>query len=141
MTPKEHLLRVKVYFDLIRDTKMEIEILNSQLDGMSGMGYDKELVQTSLADTRIENQLILIEQKEKRLASFRKKYRQARREVSFRISGLKNERERKVLTLRYLRFMEWRDIFVEMKETQDIVFQIHKRALNHYPVDMTELDR
>ena len=88
MTPKEHLMRVKRYYDLIQDTESEIRMLKIQLDGMSGMRYDKERVQTSLYDTGIENVIILIEQKENRLIDMKKEYLKIRASVSAKIEKI-----------------------------------------------------
>ena len=132
MTPKEHLSRVKRIHDLIQDIEAEIKMLNSTRDGLTGMSFDKELVQTSLTDTGLENQIILIEQKEDRLKELRKEYQIVRADVSSRIERLKLEQEQKVLKLRYLEFKEWSDICEEMQKTQDAVYSLHKRALNHY---------
>ena len=132
MTPKEHLSRVKRIHDLIQDIEAEIKMLNSTRDGLTGMSFDKELVQTSLTDTGLENQIILIEQKEDRLKELRKEYKLIRADAEQRIDKLKVEGERKVLKLRYLEFKEWSDICEEMQKTQDAVYSLHKRALNHY---------
>lgn len=132
MTPKEHLSRVKRTYDLIQDIESEIGMLKSTRDGMTGMSFDKELVQTSLTDTGLENQIILIEQKQDRLNELKREYQIIRADVSERIGKLKVEGERKVLKLRYLDFKEWSDICEEMQKTQDAVYSLHKRALNHY---------
>ena len=132
MTPKEHLSRVKVLFDLIQQTETEISMLKASADGMQGFSYDKERVQTSLADTGLENQLVIIEQMESRLKDLRVEYQLVRERVTANIDKLTNERERKVLNLRYIEFKEWSDIFTEMNATQDVVYSLHKRALNHY---------
>ena len=132
MTPKEHLSRVKRTYDLIQDIESEIRMLNVTRDGLTGMSFDKELVQTSLTDTGLENQIILIEQKEDRLKELRKEYKLIRADAEQRIDKLKLEGERKVLKLRYLEFKEWSDICEEMQKTQDAVYSLHKRALNHY---------
>ena len=132
MTPKEHLSRVKRTYDLIQDIESEIRMLNVTRDGLTGMSFDKELVQTSLTDTGLENQIILIEQKEDRLKELRKEYKLIRADAEQRIDKLKVEGERKVLKLRYREFKEWSDICEEMRKTQDAVYSLHKRALNHY---------
>lgn len=132
MTPKEHLSRVKHLYDLIQDIKAEINMLNSTRDGLTGMSFDKELVQTSLTDTGLENQIILIEQKESRLKELEKEYQLVRADVEKRIEKIKLEQERKVLILRYLQFKEWSEICQEMNRTQDAVFSLLKRSLNHY---------
>ena len=132
MTPKEDLMRVKRYYDLIHDTESEIKMLQIQKDGMSGMRYDKDRVQTSLYDTGLENLIIQIEQKSNRLIDLKEEYLKIRASVTDRIMKIRNERERKVLILRYLDFKEWEQVFQEMDGTPDIVFSLHKRALNHY---------
>lgn len=134
MTAKEHLQRVKIYHDLIEDTKLEIQMLCCTLDGLTGMSFDKEQVQTSLTDAGIENQLILKEQKELRLDQLKRNYEQILTDVKNRIDKLTNETERKVLTLRYLDFFEWSAICKKLNKTQDSVFSLHKRALKHYMI-------
>ena len=132
MTPKEHLSQVKRYHDLILEIELEIRMLQTTQDGLTGMSFDKELVQTSLTDTGLENQIILIEQKESRLKDLRKEYAVILKTVQEKIDRLTVEGEQKVLKYRYIRFMEWADICTQMNKTQDAVFALHKRALNHY---------
>jgi len=132
MTPKEHLSKVKRIYDLIHDIEIEIQMMNANRDGLTGISFDKELVQTSLTDAGLENQIIQIEQRENRLEELKQEYQLIREKVQSNINALKNERERKVLILRYLDFKEWSEIFAEMNATQDIVYSLHKRALNHY---------
>lgn len=132
MTPKEHLSQVKRIHDLIEDIKSEIKMLKIQRDGLTGMSYDKELVQTSLTDTGLENQIILIEQKQSRLAELERDYDRIREDVRKRIDRIQLETERNVLEYRYLRFLEWSDICNVMQKTQDSVYSLHKRALQHY---------
>ena len=132
MTPKEHLIRVKRYYDLIQETELELKMLSSTQDGLTGISFDKELVQTSLTDTGLENQIILKEQKQNRLSEFKRKYDLIRADVQKRIDKLWVEDERKVLEMRYLDFLEWSVICERMSKTQDAVFSLHRRALNHY---------
>ena len=107
-------------------------MLKIQRDGLTGMSYDKELVQTSLTDTGLENQIILIEQKQSRLAELERDYDRIREDVRKRIDRIQLETERNVLEYRYLRFLEWSDICNVMQKTQDSVYSLHKRALQHY---------
>lgn len=132
MTPKEHLIRVKRYHDLIQEIRTEIQMMNSTKDGLTGMSFDKELVQTSLTDTGLENQIILIEEKQKKLVQLEGSYHRIREDVQSRIDKLWVEDEQKVLKMRYLDFLEWSVICERMSKTQDAVFSLHRRALNHY---------
>jgi len=132
MTPKEHLIRVKRYHDLIQEIRTEIQMMNSTKDGLTGMSFDKELVQTSLTDTGLENQIILIEEKRKKLIQLESSYHRIRKDVQSRIDKLWVEDEQKVLKMRYLDFLEWSVICERMSKTQDAVFSLHRRALNHY---------
>lgn len=132
MTPKEHLIRVKRYHDLIQEIRTEIQMMNSTKDGLTGMSFDKELVQTSLTDTGLENQIILIEEKRKKLIQLEGSYHRIREDVQSRIDKLWVEDEQKVLKMRYLDFLEWSVICERMNKTQDAVFSLHRRALNHY---------
>ena len=132
MTPKEHLIRVKRYHDLIQEIRTEIQMMNSTKDGLTGMSFDKELVQTSLTDTGLENQIILIEEKRKKLVQLESSYHRIREDVQSRIDKLWVEDEQKVLKMRYLDFLEWSVICERMSKTQDAVFSLHRRALNHY---------
>lgn len=132
MTAKEHLIRVKRYHDLIQEIRIEIQMMNSTKDGLTGMSFDKELVQTSLTDTGLENQIILIEEKRKKLIQLEGSYHRIREDVQSRIDKLWVEDEQKVLKMRYLDFLEWSVICERMNKTQDAVFSLHRRALNHY---------
>ena len=132
MTPKEHLSQVKRIHDLIQDIRGEIRMLQIQADGLTGMSFDKELVQTSLTDTGLENQIILIEQKQNRLKELERDYQRIKADVEQRIAKLTIDGERDVLKFRYLMFLEWSAIFIRMNKSQDAVYSLHKRALNHY---------
>lgn len=50
------------------------------------------------------------------------------------IEDMPNERERQVLTLRYIKCLKWEEIAVEMHVEWAQVHRIHARALSHFKI-------
>ena len=131
MTPKEFLNQPRVLRDLIREQEGELMMLQAQADGMTGIAYDKEPVKVSLVQSGTEEYIMRIEQLKQSIEQNKRKFNIIYVNVEKTIDKLTNEREIRVLKLRYLMFLDWKVIFAQMEETQDVVYSLHKRALNH----------
>ena len=129
MTPKEFLNQPRVLRDLIKDQEDELKMLEAEADGMTGISFDKEPVKVSLVQSGTEEYLIRIENLKQSIKENEMKFSKMFERVQSKIEALSNEREKTVLKLRYLEFREWEEIFL-LFETQDIVYSLHKRALN-----------
>ena len=131
MTPKEFLNQPRVLRDLIREHEGVLMMLQAQADGMTGIAYDKEPVKVSLVQSGTEEYIMRIEQLKQSIEQNKRKFNIIYANVEKTIDKLTNEREIRVLKLRYLMFLDWKVIFAQMEETQDVVYSLHKRALNH----------
>lgn len=131
MTPKEYLNQPKVLRDLIREQETDLKMLEAEADGMTGISFDKEPVKVSLVQSGTEEYIVKIEQLRQAIEANKHKFNIVYADVERTIDKLGNEREKQVLKLRYLMFLEWKVIFSQMNETQDVVYSLHKRALNH----------
>ena len=131
MTPKEYLNQPKVLRDLIREQEFDLKMLEAEADGMTGISFDKEPVKSSPVQSGTEEYIVRIEQLKQAIEANKHKYNIVYIDVEKTINKLTNEREKKVLKFRYLMFLEWRVIFLRMNSTQDVVYSLHKRALNH----------
>ena len=129
MTPKEFLNQPRVLRDLIKDQENELKMLEAGADGMTGISFDKEPVKVSIVQSGTEEYLVRIENLKQSIDKNKRKYTKVYHEVYFKIHNLTNERERKILLMRYIEFKEWEEIF-PLFETQDVVYSLHKRALN-----------
>ena len=131
MTPKEFLNQPRVLRDLIREQESELKMLEAEADGLTGISYDKEPVKVSLVQSGTEEYLVRIEHLKQSIEQNKRKFNIIYANVEKTIDKLTNEREIRVLKLRYLMFLDWKKIFFQMQETQDVVYSLHKRALNH----------
>ena len=131
MTPKEYLNQPKVLRDLIREQEADLKMLEAEADGMTGIAYDKDPVQVSLTQSGTEEYVLRMEELRESILNQKQKYNIIVIQVEKTIDELTNEREIRILKMRYLRFMEWKEIFSALQETQDVVYSLHKRAMGH----------
>jgi replicative DNA helicase len=132
MTPREFLNQPRRLRDLIRNLEDELRMLQAEADGMTGIAYDKDPVQVSLTQSGTEEYVLRMEELRESILNQKQKYNIIVIQVEKTIDELTTEREIRILKMRYLRFMEWKEIFSALQETQDVVYSLHKRALNHY---------
>ena len=108
MTPKEYLNQPKVLRDLIREQEFDLKMLEAEADGMTGISFDKEPVKVSLVQSGTEEYIVRIEQLKQAIEANKYKFNIVYADVERTIDKLTNEREKRVLKLRYLMFLEWR---------------------------------
>ena len=120
MTSREYLTQVKRLHDLIQEEESDLDDFSDLEEEPEGTANGKEAY---LKRVQVLNDLY---QKHKEV------YPKMQERIRRKISGLKIDRERQVLTLRYLDLLEWDDVAYQMDGTNDAAWGVHKRALKHF---------
>lgn len=140
MSIKDDNVRKKEYLRRYRKAEIEVQILEIELqelrritalkpisyDGMPHGGTGE----VDLSDFAVEADRI-----EKKLQKARYKRIKVFKEIHDRIGALENENQKKILTLRYIKRMEWEEIAKEMKYVSRNVTKIHGKALENLKID------
>ncbi len=80
----------------------------------------------------------LLEREEKRYAKAKRECVETYEKLTGSIEQLKNEKEKDVLTCRYIRLMRWYDICDEMGCSLQHVYRIHTKALENLTMRVNE---
>lgn len=130
MTSQEYLERAKNIDLLIASDKRELEKLRSQAAGLSGKDFS-ERVQSSANNSSIDNIIDKIIELKNKINKDLKECIALKNEIFDVIKAVKNNDERIVLQLRYIEFMKWTEISVEMKYSLRGIHELHGRALKN----------
>lgn len=135
MTSKEYLKQIYFLTQAIEDEESEIKMIQICADGMTGMGFDKEMIKDSIPVSGIETNYLKIEMLKEKIEKQRGKLKQIKEDATKRIALMRNERERKILKLKYFDFLSWEQIMSEFEtDSKDAVYSLHRRALSHFPM-------
>jgi hypothetical protein len=74
----------------------------------------------------------MLDQEEKRYMKYRYQRIKKCKEITDRIENLRNENEKDILMLRYIRLMSWGDIAVKMGFSWQHTHRIHAQALKNF---------
>lgn len=128
MTAKQYLKRIWYLEGRAKRIKEHIEHLRASVDGVKGIVYDADKVQTSPVDTMSERVGALVDL-ERRFADTIVELERTRSEVLDTIHTLDNEPMEQMLYLRYLKHMNFYDIAAEMEYSLSGLHKLHGRAL------------
>ena len=128
MTAKQYLKRIWYLEGRIKRDKERLETLRMAADGVKGIVYDADKVQTSPADTMSERIGALVDLQRK-LVSEIVELEETKSDVLNVIHSLDNEAMEQLLYLRYLKRMNFYDIAAEMEYSLSGLHKLHGRAL------------
>lgn len=130
MSTKE-LTRVWRLDKHIRDKVDKLDRLRASV-GNSGVRYDTDPVQSSSGLDRLERTIAEIVDLEKEIDEMIDRYSEYKNYVISKIDKIPNEKSRNVLYDRYILFMSFTDISVDMKVCSRWARRLHERALVEY---------
>ena len=133
MTAKDYLQQVKDFDADINNMLADKAQLTEMMYCIGSPSVEGDRVQTSVnGEARFETLLSKIDEKEREIT--RKIYEliDFKLKVSEQISGLKDSRFRLILHKRYLQFMSWEKIAVEMNYNRQYVIELHGYALQAF---------
>lgn len=135
LTAKQYLNQAYHLNELIDTDIAELDLLKSNIDGLSSIVFDRDHVQTSgYPASPIERTISKIEAMKERINQEIDALIDLKEEIRNAINQLQNTDERLVLRLRYVLFKEWPDIQSIIGKEQSQVFSLHQKGLNHFQV-------
>ncbi|MBQ7296427.1 MAG: DUF1492 domain-containing protein [Clostridia bacterium] len=136
MTAQQYLSQARRLNAFIESDKRELERLWSQATGLSGADFS-ERVQGTPTDTGIDGIIEKITELKNKINAELERCIALKNEIWDTINAVSNDDERLVLRLRYIEFMKFEKISVQMNYTERRVKQIHRQALNKIEIPQT----
>lgn len=128
MTTKERLSRayrldrkIKSKVDQITEMKALATKVNTAMSDIR--------VQTSRNDHRLEDIMIKIMEYQNELCDEMERLVEIKKEIKDAIDTVNNDEQRLVLEMRYLLYMRWEEIAVEMNYSMDHIYRLHRDGL------------
>lgn len=118
---KRRVRRLEEQLEELRRNKMSPSVVN---DGMPHGTDKKDLSDYAVKVDEIEQDLISA--RYSRICAFQ--------DVQRRIEAMENEREKDLLTYRYIRGMKWEEVAVRMDYSWRKVHYLHGDALEHFKI-------
>lgn len=125
---KEYLNRYKNAVRKYESLQEQEKQLRSQMDGPKAIEYSdmpKAHKQTDLSDYMVRLERIL-----DRIANEKNEMQKIQLEIEEKIIDVMDGEQSRILYLRYIQFMKWEDICVEMGYSWRQIHNIHSKALN-----------
>lgn len=129
MTTQEYLRQVEKLDAIIKNKQERVEYLRATLLG-KGIDYSSERVKTSPQD-RFSLTISEYLDEEKRISALLSELLVRRNEIVSELEQLPTKFY-KVLYLRYVKTLQFKEIMTEMKVTEDSVFRIHREAIKEF---------
>lgn len=125
---KEYLNRYRQAVRKYNSLQEQEKQLRSQMDGPKTIEYSdmpKAHKQTDLSDYMVRLERIL-----DRIANEKNEMQKIQLEIEEKIIDVMDGEQSRILYLRYIQFMKWEDICVEMGYSWRQIHNIHSKALN-----------
>lgn len=125
---KEYLNRYRQAVRKYNSLQEQEKQLRSQMDGPKAIEYSdmpKAHKQTDLSDYMVRLERIL-----DRIANEKNEMQKIQLEIEEKIIDVMDGEQSRILYLRYIQFMKWKDICVEMGYSWRQIHNIHSKALN-----------
>ena len=125
---KEYLNRYRQAVRKYNSLQEQEKQLRSQMDGPKAIEYSdmpKAYTQTDLSDYMVRLERIL-----DRIANEKNEMQKIQLEIEEKIIDVMDGEQSRILYLRYIQFMKWEDICVEMGYSWRQIHNIHSKALN-----------
>lgn len=125
---KEYLNKYRQAVHKYNSLQEQEKQLRSQMDGPKAIEYSdmpKAHKQTDLSDYMVRLERIL-----DRIANEKNEMQKIQLEIEEKIIDVMDGEQSRILYLRYIQFMKWEDICVEMGYSWRQIHNIHSKALN-----------
>ncbi len=134
MNSKEYLSRA---FRLDRKIKSKIDQIAEMkaLATKVSVAMSDIRVQTSKNDHRLEDIMIKIMEYQNELCDDMERLVEIKKETKKAIDSVSNDEQRLVLEMRYLLYMRWEEIAVELEYTVEHIYRIHRCALHSMDIE------
>ena len=132
MNAQKYLQQIKMLETKIKQKEEQIEYLKEAASGAGAIRYDKDKVQTSMTDSKLENLVIQYMTLEQEVQEQILHLEQVRHRIIGEIQELHDDRYINVLFKRYVEIKSYELIAVEMNYSFDYVKELHRDALEDF---------
>ena len=132
MNAQKYLQQIKVLDTKIKQKEEQIEYLKEAAGGAGAIRYDKDKVQTSCSDSKLESMIIEYMQLEQEVQEQKLHLEKVRDVIIGQIHNLHDDRYISVLFKRYVEIKSYELIAVEMNYSFDYVKELHRDALEDF---------
>ena len=135
MQSKQYLKQAYRLNELIQSNQKELADLRLLSESIGGTDYSKDRVQTSLSgDAGFTNIVAKIVELETAIKTDIEKLLSLKLEIRSVINDVQDNEEKLLLKYRYLSFMTWDDICIEMSVSMRTAHRLHSSALQNVKV-------
>lgn len=132
---KEYLNRYKSAVKKYRSLQEQERELQLEM-GPRGVGYDNVgMPKGSSRPTDVSDYIVKLEKILSKIDDKKKEMQEVRLEIEERIADVTDGTQSRILYLRYIKFMKWEDICVELKYSWRQVHNMHSKALKNLKID------
>lgn len=132
MNAQKYLQQIKVLDTKIKQKEEQIEYLKEAAGGAGAIRYDKEKIQVSMTDSKLEQMVIEYMQLEQEVQEQKLHLEKVRNVIIGQIHDLCDDRYINVLFKRYVEVKSYELIAVEMNYSFDYVKELHRDALEDF---------
>ena len=132
MNAQKYLQQIKVLDTKIKQKEEQIEYLKEAAGGAGAIRYDKEKIQVSMTDSKLEQMVIEYMQLEQEVQEQKLHLEKVRGVIIGQIHDLCDDRYINVLFKRYVEVKSYELIAVEMNYSFDYVKELHRDALEDF---------
>ena len=140
MTAKEYLKDLKRLDTMINQKIKELDDLKALREGVGGLDYSKDRVQTSmLGDASFVNSTLRIIELEQEINNEIDKFVDKKHTIINQIHTLNDSKHIEILHKRYVEFKSFELIAVEMSYTYQYIRELHGNALRKFETSYKNL--
>lgn len=133
---KEYLNRYKNAAKKYQSLREQEEALILEVNGPKGIEYDNVgMPKGSSRPSDISDYIVKVEEFLRKIDDKKKEMQQIRLEIEEKIADVEDGTQSKILYLRYIKFMKWEDICVELNCSWRQVHNTHSKALKNLNID------
>ena len=143
MTEREQNEKKKEYLNCYKNAAKKYQSLKEQeeelileVNGPKGIEYDNVgMPKGSSRPSDISDYIVKVEEFLRKIDDKKKEMQQIRLEIEEKIADVEDGTQSKILYLRYIKFMKWEDICVELNCSWRQVHNTHSKALKNLNID------
>lgn len=133
---KEYLNRYKNAAKKYQSLREQEEALILEVNRPKGIEYDNVgMPKGSSRPSDISDYIVKVEEFLRKIDDKKKEMQQIRLEIEEKIADVEDGTQSKILYLRYIKFMKWEDICVEVNCSWRQVHNTHSKALKNLNID------
>ena len=132
MNAHKYLQRIKVLDTKIKNTEERIETLKAAASGAGSIRYDKERVQTSMIDSKLESLVLQYIELEDKVMQMKARKKHLIQTALMQIDNLSSDKDQRILKMIYIDFMSYNKIARYFDVSRWTIYRWRDEALEHF---------